>query len=278
MSNGSYTGDSFEATAGNGEKPRQPARLSPESTALTQVPKLLPYGIAEDPREEMWGILQPARRTGAVVYKAWRRRKWVAARAAAVHAFDQLRTQLLQAVRAEKLTRIAIVGPTSGSGATFSAVNLARSLARVPGAKTVLLDFNLRDPGIADTIGVEADGNIDEYLTGEVSMFEHLVRYDEGLALGLSETPRPHASDLLQSDTVADTLDEMEALLNPNLVLFDLPAVLEYDDLVAALTHIDGVLLVTDGNRTQAKDIEACERLITSRGKLMGVVLNRANG
>ena len=68
----------------------------------------------------------------------------------------------------------------------------------------------------------------------------------------------------------------MEQILRPDLVLLDMPPILEYDDLNAILPHVDGVLLVADGTHTQARHIEECERLIKKRSKLLGVVLNRA--
>ncbi len=247
-------------------------------TALVAVPAGSLTGVAKDSREEVWSVLHKAKRTEADVPRAWRRRKVAATREAAVQAFDLLRTQFLQGVRSKEMKRVAVSAPASGNGTTFTAVNLARSLSRVPGCKTVLLDLNLRNPGIADMIGVSAEGNTDEFLTGEISFFQHVVRYNEGLALGLSRSARPNASDLLQSGLVAGAVDEMVHLLKPDVVLLDLPPILEYDDLSAVLPHVDGVLLVTDGTSTQTKEIEECERLITKRSKLMGVVLNRGRG
>lgn len=245
-------------------------------TSLVPVRPTALSGVEHDSRDEVWSILQKAVQTDAEVPRIWRRRRVADARATAVQAFDHLRTQLLQAVRSDDLRRIAVAAPFAGNGTTFVSVNLARSLSRVPGIKSILLDLNLRDPGVADMIGVETEGDMDEFLTGEVSFFEHLVRYNEGLALGVSEGARPNASDLLQSAIVAGTFKDMEQILRPDVVLLDLPPILEYDDLNAMLPHIDGVLLVSDGTSTQAKHIEECERLIKKRSKLLGVVLNRA--
>ena len=250
-------------------------KKKPTGTALVAVPAGSLTGIDRDPREEVWSVLHNAKRTEAEVPRTWRRRKVAAVRDDAVQAFDQLRTQFLQGVRSEGLKRIAVAAPATGNGTTFTAVNLARALSRVPGCKTVLLDLNLRNPGVADTIGVEAEGNMDEFLTGDVSFFQHIVRYNDGLALGLSRSARPNASDLLQSGLVAGAVSEMTHLLKPDVVMLDLPPMLEFDDLSAVLPHVDGVLLVADGTSTQTKDIEECERLIKNRSRLMGVVLNR---
>jgi protein-tyrosine kinase len=247
----------------------------PTGTALVAVPSSAVSDVKRDKREEVWSVLHNARRTEAEVPRAWRRRKVAAKREEAVQAFDLLRTQFLQGVRSQDMKRIAVAAPRSGNGATFTAVNLARALARVPGCKTVLLDLNLRSPGVANAIGVEAEGNMDDFLTGEISFLQHLLRYNDGLALGLSRNARPNASDLLQSGLVAKSVSEMTHLLKPDVVMLDLPPILEYDDLSAVLPHVDGVLLVADGTNTQTRDIEECERLIAKHSRLMGVVLNR---
>ncbi len=45
----------------------------------------------------------------------------------AAKAFDVLRTRLLQTLKAQGWSRVAIAAPTSGCGTTFTAVNLALS-------------------------------------------------------------------------------------------------------------------------------------------------------
>lgn len=228
-----------------------------------------------DPREDLWDILRPAQGSGPDS-AAPAPGRLSPRQAAAARAFDQLRTQLLQALRAEGLSRVAVVSPNAQGGATFTAVNLALGLARVPGLRTVLLDLNQRSPGVAQALSLKAPGDIAACLSGEVSLLDHLVRQSEGLALGLTDRAHAQASDLLQGGAIAGALDEMEGLLDPDIVLVDLPPMLDYDDASAFLPHVDGVLLVADGTRTQARHIAECERRLAGRSKLMGVVLNRA--
>jgi MinD superfamily P-loop ATPase len=60
------------------------------------------------------------------------------------------------------------------------------------------------------------------------------------------------------------------------VVLFDLPAALDCDDVMAGLALYDAAILVADGTRTPAADITACERLFEGHLPLLGVVLNRS--
>lgn len=194
----------------------------------------------------------------------------------AARAFDLLRTRLLQALRDNGWSRVAVAGPTRGSGATFTAVNLALSLARIPDSRTVLTDLNLRAPGVGAALGLPAAGDMRGFLGGDVPLTRQYVRICDRLALGLARQPEGDASELLQSPAAERALGGMVSSLCPGVALFDLPPVLEYDDLAAFLPHVDGVLLVSDGNSTTAAHIAACERVLKGQARLLGVVLNRA--
>lgn len=191
-------------------------------------------------------------------------------------AFDQLRTRLLQTLRSNGWSRIAIAAPTPGCGSTFTAVNLGLSFARIPGSRTVLMDLNLRSPGIADALGVQSTGDVRGYLSGQIDSSQYLVRVKDTLALGLADQPDQDAAELLHDQRTAVVLDAMNADLAPDVTLYDLPPMLAYDDLAAFLPQVDGVLLVSDGTKTTAAEIEACERVLEGQTKVLGVILNQA--
>jgi Mrp family chromosome partitioning ATPase len=191
-------------------------------------------------------------------------------------AFDLLRTRLVHTLRQNGWSRIAVAAPRRRAGATFTSINLALSLGRVPGMRTVLMDLNQRHPGIGDALDVHNVGEMRDFLTGKVSQNDHLVRLGDTLALGLTRTPFADSADLLHDLRIARTLDRMCDSLRPDVVLYDMPAILEYDDLGAFLPQVDGVLLVSDGTSTTARQIAECERVMQGQTQLLGVILNRA--
>ncbi len=194
----------------------------------------------------------------------------------AAKAFDLLRTRLLHTLKANGWKRVAIAAPTAGAGATFTAVNLALSLARVPHSRTILMDLNHRHPGVADALKMDQPGDMSGFLTGEVAMEDHLIRPAETLALGLTDAPDRNAAEILHDSYSAATLADMIDRTNADVVIYDLPPVLEYDDLTAFLPQVDGVLLVSDGTQTTAAHLAACEKMLSGHTELLGVVLNRA--
>ncbi|NUH66099.1 CpsD/CapB family tyrosine-protein kinase [Sulfitobacter sp. S0837] len=195
---------------------------------------------------------------------------------AAARAFDLLRTRLRQTTLEHGWVNIAVVAPTSGSGNTFTATNLALSLSRVPGSRTVLMDMNMRSPGLARAFDMDAPGAMSDLLGGRSALGTQVHRISDTLALGLNSRAEVNAAEILQDGATAETLLRMRAALRPEIVLYDMPPMLSHDDLSAFLPQLDGVLLVSDGSQTVARHLRECERMLEGQVPLLGVVLNRA--
>lgn len=193
----------------------------------------------------------------------------------AAQKFDLLRTQLLRALKDRGWSRVAVVSPTKGCGSTFVAVNLALSLSRVPDTRTVLMDLNHRDPGAAKALEIEPIGDMPAFLAGQVPLERQFLRCSANLAVGLTSYSDLDASEILHDATSRESLMRMQAALRPDVVLYDLPPLLEFDDTIAFLPQVDGVLLVADGTKTTDEDLAVCERLLEGESALLGVVLNR---
>jgi Mrp family chromosome partitioning ATPase len=196
--------------------------------------------------------------------------------APASRSFDLLRTRLLQTLREHGWRRIAVTAPVSGCGATFTSVNLALSLSRVPDSRTVLMDMNARAPGIGPALGLPATGDMAAFLRGDRARREQLIRVGDTLALGLAGGSDRDAAERLLDPRTAQTLGLMIDGLDPDVVIYDLPPMLGHDDVAAFLPQVDGVLLIADGTRTTAAQIAACENILNGHSRILGVVLNRA--
>ena len=191
-------------------------------------------------------------------------------------AFDILRTRILLAFQENGWRRIAVTSPTHGCGKSTVAANLALSLARRPGSRTVLMDLELRRPGLAAVLGIADPGPLRDFLTGSEPLESHFRRVGRTLALALNGGPVPDAAELLQAPDTMGALVAMMEQLDPEVVVYDLPPVLVSDDVIGFAPQVDAVLLVADGTQTTAEEIKACERLFEGRVPLLGVVLNRA--
>ncbi|WP_289150087.1 CpsD/CapB family tyrosine-protein kinase [uncultured Salipiger sp.] len=200
-------------------------------------------------------------------------------------AFDILRTKLLQGLADHGWKRVAITSPTKNCGKTFTAANLAISLSRHQNCRTLLLDCDLRRPTLHKVMGFRDPGSMGDMLRGLLPPERHLVRMGENaihaahnIAFGFNGAVEPYASELLQTPRTAETLRQVETLLRPDVVLFDLPPALYFDDVMAFRPLFDGVLLVIGGGITTDKEVREVERLLGENTPLLGMVLNKAEG
>lgn len=200
-------------------------------------------------------------------------------------AFDVLRTRLLQALSEHGWKRVAITSPGQGCGKTFTAANLAISLSRQENCRTVLMDCDLRRPTLHQVMGIDRPGSVGDMLRGRISPEEHLkrmgpnpVQAGRNIAFGFNDVVEPYASELLQDPRTAETLNRIETDLGADVMLFDLPPALFYDDVIAFRPLFDGVLLVVGGGLTTEKEIKEVERRLGEGTPLLGMVLNKAEG
>jgi Mrp family chromosome partitioning ATPase/capsular polysaccharide biosynthesis protein len=103
-------------------------------------------------------------------------------RAAANEAIDKLRAYVSQTWLARGATTVAITSPIGDDGKAFAAFGLASSLAQ-SGYKTLLVDFDLRDPQLHAFAGVENLSGVSELLRAETDPRSALQFLPNGLHL-----------------------------------------------------------------------------------------------
>ena len=199
-------------------------------------------------------------------------------------AFDVLRTRIVQAMKEHGWTRIGITSPGEGNGKSFTALNLAISLSRLPGMKTALLDMDLRHPSLARLLGLRDMPATADFLRGEISAGDYLsvfapnmLNIGDRLALGINGRADPYAAELFQGPGTAERLAAMQTDYAIDLVLYDLPPALAMDDVLAFRPHMDCVLLVVGGGETRARDVREVQRRLGEELPILGVVLNKAD-
>src|SRR5262245_24258111 len=95
--------------------------------------------VAEHPNESSWSRLAPFELDAGRLAK---NRIVTTTRANRAHfAFDMLRTRVLQSLRQNKWTSVAITSPTAGCGKTVVSINLAFSLSNQKDSRTILADL-----------------------------------------------------------------------------------------------------------------------------------------
>ncbi|MBO9400959.1 CpsD/CapB family tyrosine-protein kinase [Shimia sp. R9_3] len=193
-------------------------------------------------------------------------------------AFDMLRTRLLQALNEHGWSRVAVTAPTRGCGSSFVSANLAFSMARLETVRTVMLDMDLRAPSLDQTLGLDAPDSMADYLSGTIAPENFLIKARPNLALALNDTPSEDSAELFQNEMTGTVLEELEEMLCPDLMLFDMPPALEFDDVLGFLPNVDAVLIVAGGGVSTAEDVRKVEQILSEVKPILGVMLNKADG
>ena len=181
------------------------------------------------------------------------------------------------AVNIDKGNIITILSALPGEGKTFTAMNLAISLAMERNTTILLVDsdvtkpsltkiFNMRDkPGLLDLL---MDENLD---IGDVISKTNIPK----LRFIPAGRQNEHAAELLASRRMNEFVDEMSERYSDRIVLFDAPPMLatSHSSILAQLAG--QILLVVESGKTlQDKIIEALSFI--DNEKVIGLVLNKS--
>lgn len=263
------TGDDIAPTASAPHRPILQGRVqSAQRPGLSQAPR-------RAAANEAWADLPDSGADLRQLSKGARAPAFDRASAAGT-AMDRFRTSLMRVLADKGWRKIGVTSPTRGAGRSFVATSMAASLARLESPRVLLIDADFEAPGLAWLLGLTAPGPIDAVLTGASTPEDQLLRVGDTLALALNDAPVAHAAERM---LMPDALLALRALIeapSPDLVIFDLPPLIDNPLTQALLSQMDAVLLVADGTRTQAPDILACEQLLEGQVPLLGVALNRS--
>jgi protein-tyrosine kinase len=194
-------------------------------------------------------------------------------------AYRMLRTRLLQRMRTNGWSTLAVTGMSPGEGKTTTSINLSLALARDVNTSVVLVDLDLRKPSIHSYFGLAPKYDFHEVLAGRVPLSDALIRPDldgaDRLALLLNANPYTNASEMVTSPEMRRLVSNLKAGKG-RIVVFDTPPLLITDDVVAFSPTVNGLLLVACQGVTKRDDLLAAKELLQGFN-LVGTVLNRSS-
>jgi len=191
-------------------------------------------------------------------------------------AFRALRTALLLSQPDRPPQVILVTSALPREGKTTAAANLAVTLAQL-GDKTVLVDADLRKPGVGRVLNLGSGkyAGLSSYLAG-VSTLD-LVTVPHPAIPNLAAIPTgplpPNPADLLSSHKLTEAISELRTKYK--FIVIDSPPVMAATDAVILSVQTDGVLLVVRSGETPKEAFTRTRDLLTSvKSHLLGVVLN----
>lgn len=173
---------------------------------------------------------------------------------------------------------VGIISTLPSEGKSTIAVNFA-SLLALQGARVLLIDADLRNPGATRAIARHAEAGLVEALTEDRDI-KDLLLFDPATRMAFLPavvTRRvPHSSELLASPAMAAIIQRARA--NFSYIVLDLPPLLPVVDARAVAPRIDSFLYVVEWGRTSRKVVRgALHGDAEIFGKCAGAILNKVD-
>lgn len=172
---------------------------------------------------------------------------------------------------------IMITSAVPGEGKSFSAANLAMSIAMELDHTVLLVDADVARPSLPELFDLPpSKGLLDVLVNPEIGLSQVMLRTNiEKLSILPSGTRQPHATELLASDAMARLLDELATRYSDRVIIFDSPPLLVTTEARVLAGHMGQVVLVVRAERTTHAEVRHALSLIDTAPVKM-LMLNQA--
>ena len=188
--------------------------------------------------------------------------------------FLRMRLRELQALG--KLKSILVTSPLPQDGKSTVAVNLAVALAEEGKRSVLLMEADLHQPTLAQSLGLERRTGLAEGLEEDVDPLS-LLRHLESLGCYLLQAGRPkgNPTELLQSDSMSNMVGRLSQHFE--WIVIDTPPVIPLTDTVLLSRLVDASLMVVRADRTPKEAVDQALAIL-GRKNVAGLILNGAEG
>ncbi len=171
---------------------------------------------------------------------------------------------------------VLVTSANPGEGKSFTAINLALSIAHEQDRTVLLVDADVVKPSIGAHLGIPNQPGLVDYLLGDVDDIGGLIINTNLPRLKLILSGRQHhlTSELLASDRMSQLVAELGNRYPDRMVLFDSPPMLGVSESHAMAMQVGQTVFVVAHGQTEQADILASLELLNPQAAV-GFVLNR---
>jgi exopolysaccharide/PEP-CTERM locus tyrosine autokinase len=196
--------------------------------------------------------------------------------------FRRIKRPLLMHARGEGATMVAnanmimVTSALPGEGKTFTAINLAMSIAMEMDKTVLLIDADVAKPDVTARLGVEAEkGLIDVLIDDELTLPQVLLRTDiPKLTLLPSGSRHVHSTELLASERMRQLTLELSNRYSDRIVIFDSPPLLLTNESRVLASLMGQIVLVAEESRTPQHAVKEAVDLLEAN-EIVGIVMNK---
>lgn len=194
------------------------------------------------------------------------------------HQFERLKSSIILESSAKRTKTILFSSYNHGEGTSTVVADFVECLAKDRKYKILAVDANTRAPGLQEILGGHAVQNslvFSDLLAPEVAQLPiPTPSGDSNLLLVPGGSVTHHPSEIFDRERFSSFIDSVTKIFD--FVVFDSSPIGKYYDPIVLASHVDGVVLVVQAQRTLFHELKRVEEQLRDRHiPVMGVVLNR---
>jgi protein-tyrosine kinase len=208
---------------------------------------------------------------------------WSAARTPIMEEIRLIKRRLLNRVLEpghadNSLSRlIMITSARPGEGKTFTATNLALSIALEEDRNVVLVDADIHRQALRRGLGIgQTRGFVDVLADPTFALTDVMLRTDiPRLTILPAGTIDERTPELLAGSRMRGLMDSLAERFPDRIIIFDAPPCLVSSDAAALASHVGQTVLIVEANQTQQHEVSAALQLLSTCPDVC-LVLNKA--
>ncbi len=172
---------------------------------------------------------------------------------------------------------ILITSSIPNEGKTFTAINLALSIAAELDKKVLLIDADVSKPSVAKVLGIKKKVGLIEYLEGEIEELSDIILRTEIDGLRIIPAGKRHkfSTELLASNKMADLAQELSDRYPDRIVIFDSPPLLATTQAEVLASLVGQVVLVVAAESTSQNIVMESVKKLNSCADVVLTLLNK---
>lgn len=173
---------------------------------------------------------------------------------------------------------VLVTSSLPGEGKSFTAINLALSIAMERDRTVLLVDADVTKSTTSKMVGLEQHAGLTEALLNEnADLADVIVRTDfPCLSIIPSGRRHSHTAELLASNRMGEILQELATRYPNRIILFDAPPILVTPETQILCDRMGQIIFVVEMGVTPRNIVSQALALLPNDEKPVGLVLNKA--
>ena len=175
-------------------------------------------------------------------------------------------------------TVIMITSSHEGEGKSFTAINLALSMASERDLYVMLIDSDIYNQSVLRELNIDAKKGLSDLLLDDsLTIPEVLLRTNiPNLSILPAGQKHGNATELLASQRMRSLVDELVSRYPDRVMIIDTPAALHNTEPSVMSNYVGQILIVVEYNTTNWRDLERTVSMMTACPEI-NFIINKAN-